>query len=127
MRKALTVKPQTYAALYGPWRPEPASHRGQTVVVVVAAMLWGLTAMSLVWLAFLVGMTALWVAAAGEPIADFLLRYVLIAVGAVAALTALAFAPGVRRLAAERRLLLLGALACPVPTTLAITTWIQAG
>lgn len=121
------MKPQTYAALYGPWRPEPVSRRGQTVVAVAAAVLWVLTIMSLAWLAFLISMTALWGAAAGAPVGGLLLRPVLVAVGAVVALTSLAFAPGVRRLAAESRLLLLGALACPVPTTLAITTWVQTG
>lgn len=40
---------------------------------------------------------------------------------------ALAFAPGIRRLSAASRLLLVGALACPLPTGLAIRTWFQAG
>ncbi|MEW1795427.1 hypothetical protein [Streptomyces niveus] len=51
----------------------------------------------------------------------------LIVAGSAAALTALAFAPGIRKLTTESRLLLAGALAFPVPAILAITTWIQTG
>ncbi len=61
------------------------------------------------------------------PVGGLLLRYVLIVAGSAAALTALAFAPGIRKLTTESRLLLAGALAFPVPAILAITTWIQTG
>ncbi|MFJ1748989.1 hypothetical protein ACIOJD_22485 [Streptomyces sp. NPDC088116] len=94
---------------------------------MLAGVLWALTVLSLTWLAGLVTITAVWSLAAGVPVADVVLRYVLPAVGAAAALTALAFAPGVRRLTMEIRLLLIAVLACPVPTVLAITTWIQVG
>lgn len=72
-------------------------------------------------------MAALWGAAAGAPLGGILLRYALIVASAGASLTALAFAPGIRRLATESRLLLLGVLACPAPTVLAITTWFRTG
>jgi hypothetical protein len=57
----------------------------------------------------------------------FVLPYALTVAGAAGALLALAFAPGVRRLAPLTRLLLLGALACPVPTGLAVWTWLRVG
>ncbi|MET9558265.1 hypothetical protein [Streptomyces sp. NPDC006645] len=118
---------KTYAALYGPWQPAPTPHRGQTAVAVMAGLVWALTLVSLAWLAFLVSMTTVWGLAAEMPVGGFLLRYALIVAGSAAALIALAFAPGVRRLATESRLLLTGVVAFPAPTVLAVTTWIQAG
>ncbi|MFJ5224334.1 hypothetical protein [Streptomyces sp. NPDC088400] len=94
---------------------------------MLAGVLWAVTLLSLNWLVSLVGITVVWGLAAGVPVGDILLRYVLPAVGAAAALTALAFAPGIRRLTMEIRLLLIGVLACPVPTVLTVITWIQAG
>jgi hypothetical protein len=121
------VNPETYATLYGPWQPTPAPHRTRTGPAVLAGVVWAVTLLSLSWLASLVGITAVWGLAAGVPVGDFLLRCVLIVVGAAAALTALAFAPGIRRLTMDIRLLITGVLACPVPTVLAIITWIRAG
>ncbi|MFB7213036.1 hypothetical protein [Streptomyces sp. NPDC056255] len=119
------MNPSTYARLYGP--PRPAPRPGRTGVVVLASTLWVLNAASLAWLTFLVAMIALWGAADGMAVGGFLLQFVLIVTGGVAALTALAFAPGVRRMTWAGRLLLTGALACPVTTGVAIVAWSQVG
>ncbi|MFB7107904.1 hypothetical protein [Streptomyces sp. NPDC056190] len=100
-----------------------APRRARTGVAVVAAVLWGLTLVSCAWLAYLVGVVIVSAVTEGASAGGFLLWCVLIVAAAVGALTALAFAPGVRRLAPESRLLLLGALACPAPALLAILTW----
>ncbi|MFE9297714.1 hypothetical protein [Streptomyces niveus] len=118
------MNPKTYATLYGPWQP---AHRRQTALAVLAGVLWSLTLMSLAWLALLVSMTTVWGVAAGMSVGGLLLRYVPIVAGSAAAVTALAFAPGIRQLTTESRLLLAGALVFPVPTILAMTTWIQTG
>ncbi|WP_331748787.1 MULTISPECIES: hypothetical protein [unclassified Streptomyces] len=119
------MNPSTNARLYGPPRLAPRSRR--TGVVVLAWMLWTLTAASLAWLTFLVAMTALWGVAEGTAVGGFVLQFVLIVTSAAVALIALAFAPGVRRLHRAGRLLLTGALACPVTTGLAIGSWIYVG
>ncbi|MFJ9868378.1 hypothetical protein [Streptomyces sp. NPDC101165] len=127
------MNPQTYANLYGPAQPAPPAprqRRGETAVGLLAVLLWILTLASVGWLTFLVGMVALWSLADGASWAQtraIALPYVLTVVGAAAALFALAFAPGVRRLAPLTRLLLLGALAFPVPTALALWTWGRVG
>jgi hypothetical protein len=124
------VNPQTHQTLYGPWRPAPRSDRRDTAVGLLAGLLWTATLCSLGWLTFLVGMCALWSLADGATWADvrgFVLPYALTVVGAAAVLTALAFVPGVRRLAPLTRLLLLGVLACPVPTGLMVWTWLRIG
>lgn len=93
------MNPTTYATLYGPYQPPgPRPHRGQAVVAVLAAVLWAVTFASLALLTFVVGMAALWGAAEGAPVGDFVLSFCGIVVGAAAVLGALAFAPGVRRL-----------------------------
>ncbi|GAA0617209.1 hypothetical protein [Streptomyces crystallinus] len=115
------MNPTTYATLYGPYqppRPRPR-HGRQVLVVVLAAVLWAITFVSVAELAFLVGMVALWGAAEGQPVGEFVMTFVGIVGVATTLLVALAFAPGVRRLAPAMRLLLLGALACPVPTVYA--------
>lgn len=121
------MNPKTYATLYGPWQPKPVSYRGQPIVAVLAGVLWAVTLVALSWLAFLLSLTTVWGMAAGLPVGGLLLRYVLIVAGSAAALTALAFAPGVRRLTAELRLLLTAVLAFPAPTVLAIGAWIHTG
>lgn len=115
----------TYATLYGPWKPAPPPRR--TGVRLLAGGLWGITVASMAWLAFLVGMAALWGAADGASVGGFLLDWVLRVAGAVAVLGAVAFAPGVRRLQGPHRMLLLGILACPVPAVLAVWTWFNVG
>ncbi|MFE9169382.1 hypothetical protein ACFYNZ_07620 [Streptomyces kebangsaanensis] len=101
----------------------PAPRRARTGVAVAAAVLWGLTLVSCAWLAYLVLVVIVSAVTEGASAGGFLLWCALIVAGAVGALTALAFAPRVRRLAPESRLLLLGALACPAPTVLAACTW----
>ncbi|MFD9633421.1 hypothetical protein [Streptomyces violascens] len=83
------------------------------------------TAVSLAWLTYLVGLIALWGMADGAEVGGFVQRFVLTVTGGLAALAALAFAPGVRRLTVPGRLFLTGLLACPVPTGFAIAAWVQ--
>ncbi|MEU6758278.1 hypothetical protein [Streptomyces sp. NPDC046685] len=120
------VNPDTYAALYGPGRPAAPARRERPVVAALAGVLWAATCMSVIWLASLFAIAVVWGAAAGAPVGNMVL-WALIPVGGAAALTALAFAPAVRRLSVAGRMLLLGALACPVPTGLAVWTWFQTG
>ncbi|MEV7616741.1 hypothetical protein [Streptomyces sp. NPDC089799] len=122
------MNPQPHPAPYAPWQPaaRPA-RRERPAVAVLASLLWLTTFAALTWLAVLLGIVAVWGAAAGTPLLDFLLTPALILLGSAAALTALAFAPGIRRLAVSTRMLLLGALACPAPTALAIWTWLHTG
>ncbi|GHI07059.1 hypothetical protein AQI88_21675 [Streptomyces cellostaticus] len=124
------MNPETYANLYGPPQPAPRQSRGEVTVGLLAVLLWTLTLASLGWLTFLFGMVALWGLADGMSWAEIrgsLLPYVLTVVGAAAVLVALAFAPGIRRLKPLTRLLLLGLLACPVPTGFALWTWVRLG
>ncbi len=121
------LNPHTYATLYGPWQPTPQPRPARPVVAALAAVVWVVTLASLGWLTFFVGMVAVWGSAAGVPVGGFLSRYALTVIGAAAALTALTFAPGVRRLAVETRLLIAGSLACPAPTALAIWLWTRSG
>lgn len=123
----MNLSPKAYDALYGPYRPTYSPSRAETVVTVAAGGLWALTLGSLAWLTFLMSIWAVWAAAAGEPVGDFLRPFVLTIAGAAVALIALAFAPGIRRLSPAVRLLLLGALAFPVPTGFAILTWVRVG
>lgn len=118
------MDPRTYATLYGPWRPKPSPRPGRTVVGVLAGALWCVTLLSCAVLAFDGAIAALW---GTSTAGDLLLRYALITVGTVAVLAALAFAPGVRRLPTEGRLLLMGAVAFPVPAFLAIGVLSQLG
>ncbi|MEU9158788.1 hypothetical protein AB0D29_00670 [Streptomyces sp. NPDC048424] len=119
------MNPSTYAALYGPWQPAKPTPKERPAVAVLAALLWTVTGLSLAWLASIFSIALLWGAAAGQPVGGLLLRFVLVPVGAAAVLAALAFAPGIRRMAASSRLLLLGALACPAPTVLAVMVWLR--
>lgn len=121
------MNPDTYAALYGPWQPAKPAREERPLVAALAGLLWAATCTSLLFLAGLFTMAVVWGAAAGAPVGGLVLRVALIPVGAGALLTALAFAPGIRRLAVSTRLLLLGALACPVPTGLAVWAWFHAG
>jgi hypothetical protein len=70
------------------------------------------------------GHDQLWGAAEGAAVGGLVLEFVLIVAAGAAALTVLAFAPGVRRLSWAGRLLLTGSLACPFTTGLAIASWI---
>ncbi|WP_405190818.1 hypothetical protein OG473_24130 [Streptomyces anulatus] len=115
------MDPRTYDALYRPARITP-SHR-RTPVVLLAAGLWVLTMTSLACLGFVVGITALWSAAEGMPVGGFLLRCFAGLFGGAAVLVAVRLAPGVQRMSADTRSLLLAALACPIPLVLAMIMW----
>ncbi|MFG2293305.1 hypothetical protein [Streptomyces sp. NPDC048603] len=117
-------------AQYGPWQPAPLravqpTRREHPAIAVLAGLLWTITLGSLAWLTIVVGIVAIWSAAAGGPVGEFLTPIVLIAVAAVGTFTGLAFIPAIRRLPATTRLLVLGILACPFATGLAIWTWLQ--
>ncbi|MFD7706994.1 hypothetical protein [Streptomyces sp. NPDC059786] len=120
------MDPQTYAKLYGPWRPDPSASAG-TGVTLLTALLGAVTAMSLAWLTFLVGLSALWGAADGAAVGGFLASYAAGVAGYAALLTALALVPGVRRMTSAGRRLLLTAVACLVPFVLAVVTWFSTG
>ncbi|MCT6779044.1 hypothetical protein LXH09_20630 [Streptomyces sp. CS7] len=108
---------RTYDALYRPARIAPPPRRPG--VVLLSAVLWLLTSLSVSWLCFLVGMTALWSAASGEPVGGFLLCCSAVLCGGAGMFVAVCRAPAVRRMSGDARSLLLGALACPVPLVLA--------
>ncbi|MFE9999837.1 hypothetical protein [Streptomyces avermitilis] len=120
------MDPRTYAKLYSPCKPSPSASP-RTGVTLLAALLWGITAMSLAWLTFLVGLTALWSAAEGTSASGLLAGYAGCVIGGAALLTALAFVPGVRRMTTAGRSLSLSSVACPVPLVLAVATWFSVG
>ncbi|THA34614.1 hypothetical protein E6R18_07300 [Streptomyces sp. A1277] len=94
---------------------------------MVTVLLGAATALSVAWLTFLVGMIAVWSAASGEAVGGFLAVYAACVAGGAALLAALAFVPAVRRMAPAKRGLLLSVVACPVPLTLAVATWVSVG
>ncbi|MEU3705023.1 hypothetical protein AB0E82_22355 [Streptomyces anulatus] len=118
------MDPRTYDTLYRPARITPPSRR--TPVMLLAAALWVLTLSSLAFLGFVVGMTALWSAAEGVPVGGLLLRCFAGLFGGAAVLVAVRLAPGVKRMSADTRSLLLAVLACPIPLVLAMTMWFYA-
>ncbi|KJY23387.1 MULTISPECIES: hypothetical protein [Streptomyces] len=120
------MNPSTHAALYGPWQPSAPVRRDRPLVVVLAGLLWALTALSVSLVGGLACIVLLWTAAAGQPLGGLIPLLLLIPAGA-AALTALARTSRVREMAASSRMLLLGALACPVPTALAVWLWVWTG
>ncbi|MGN5388643.1 hypothetical protein [Streptomyces sp. JL7001] len=120
------MNPSTHAAPHGPWQPSAPVRRDRPVVVVFAGLLWAVTALSVSWVGGLACIALLWTTAAGDPIGGLIPLLLLIPAGA-AALTALARAPRVRRMATSTRMLLLGALACPVPTAAAVWLWVVTG
>ncbi|MEV7113350.1 hypothetical protein [Streptomyces anulatus] len=115
------MDPRTYDALYRPARITPPPRR--TPVVLLATALWVLTLTSLACLGFVVGITALWSAAEGMPVGGFLLSCFAGLFGGAAVLVAVRLAPGVQRMSADTRSLLLAVLACPIPLVLAMTMW----
>ncbi|WP_051806839.1 hypothetical protein [Streptomyces sp. NRRL F-2664] len=122
------MNPSTHAALHGPWQPSAPVRvrRDRPAVVVLAALLWAVTALSISWVGGLACVALLWTAAAGRPAAGPVLLLLLIPAGA-AALTALARTSGVRAMAASTRMLFLGALACPVPAGLGVWSLVLTG
>ncbi|MFE7097842.1 hypothetical protein [Streptomyces erythrochromogenes] len=120
------MNPSTHAALYGPWQPARPPRRERPVVVVLAALLWVVTALSVSLIGGLACIVLLWTAGAGEPAAGAVVPLLLIPAGA-AGITALARTSRLRSMAASTRMLLLGAVACPVPTAFAVWFWTLAG
>ncbi|MGW2426666.1 hypothetical protein ACWC0C_47290 [Streptomyces sp. NPDC001709] len=120
------MNPQTYARLYGPWKPTPSA-TARPGVTLLTALLGAATVLSMAWLTFLVGMVALWGAAEGAAVGGLLAEYAAGVAGGAALLAVLAFVPGVRRMTPAGRRLLLTAVACPVPLVLAVVTWLSAG
>ncbi|MGC4947055.1 hypothetical protein ACLQ2N_12770 [Streptomyces sp. DT224] len=94
---------------------------------MATALLGAATAVSVAWLTSLVWIVSVWGAASGAAAGGFLATYAACLVGGAALLAALAFVPPVRRMAPPRRALLLCAVACPVPLTLAVATWVTVG
>ncbi|MFF0552242.1 hypothetical protein ACFYUL_25185 [Streptomyces sp. NPDC004311] len=122
------MNPDAPTAPYGPlW---PATARGATAaaraerpaVVLLAVLVWAVTALSVSFVGGLGCVALFWTAGAGGPVGGILLLLLPIPAGA-AALVALARAPRVRALTGSARMLLLGALACPVPAGLAVWLW----
>ncbi|WP_234018921.1 MULTISPECIES: hypothetical protein [unclassified Streptomyces] len=119
------MRPDLHTRLYGPWQPAPPQPR--TGAALLTGVLWTLTLASLAWLTFLVGIIGVFVAASGEPVGGLLMGWIGCVAGGAAVLTAVAFLPPVRRMATPHRMLLLGALACPVPLVVTIVTWFRMG
>ncbi|MFD8443227.1 hypothetical protein ACFV11_11615 [Streptomyces globisporus] len=119
------MDPRAYDALYGPARIAPPPRRPG--VVLLSAVLWLLTSLSVSWLCFLVGITALWGAAAGAPVGGLLLRCAAVLCCGAGMFVAVCRAPAVRRMSGDVRSLVLGALACPVPLILATAVWFSVG
>ncbi|MEU2021501.1 hypothetical protein ABZ565_04950 [Streptomyces sp. NPDC016469] len=109
------------------WAPAPPTAAVRPGVAVATALLGAATAVSVAWLTFLVWMISVWGAASGVAAGGIPATYAACLAGGAALLTALAFAPPVRRMAPPRRALLLCAVACPVPFTLAVATWVGVG
>ncbi|MFJ1564410.1 hypothetical protein ACIOG8_09350 [Streptomyces erythrochromogenes] len=120
------MNPSTHAALYGPWQPAKPVRKERPAVVVLAGLLWAVTALSVSWVGGLACIALLWTAAAGDAPGGLFLLLLLIPAGA-GALTALARTSRLRAMDAATRMLLLGAVACPVPTALAVWLWFLAG
>ncbi|WP_079134084.1 hypothetical protein [Streptomyces sp. EN23] len=112
---------RTCGTLYGPARIAPPPRRPG--VVLLSAVLWLLTSLSVSWLCALVGIAALWGAASGEPVGGFLLCCFAVLCGGAGVIVAVCRAPAVRRMSGDVRSLLLGALACPAPLVLAVAVF----
>lgn len=74
----------------------------------------------------MVGITALWSAAEGVPVGASSCAASCGLFGGAAVLVAVRQAPGVKRMSADTRSLLLAVLACPIPLVLAMTMWFSA-
>ncbi|MEU6309623.1 hypothetical protein [Streptomyces sp. NPDC047014] len=116
------MNPETYAALYGPGRParQPRAHR--PVVVALAVLVWTLTALTVSWVGGIGCVALLWALGSGEP-AWWLPGCLLLLPAGAAGLVALARTPALRAMDSSARMLLLGAVACPVPAALTVLLW----
>src|SRR5690349_11354446 len=106
-----------------PWGPVPKAavpHPGTALLTVLLGIL---TLASVGWITSFVLIVAVWAAAAGEPVVGYLALYAACLATGAALLTALACLPPIRRMPPPRRALLLNAVACPIPLTLALITW----
>ncbi|MGW0771439.1 hypothetical protein [Streptomyces sp. NPDC002676] len=121
------MNPQTYARLYGPWKPTTPSATARPGVTLLTALLGAATVLSMAWLTFLLSVLALWGAAEGTAVGGLLAEYAAGVAGGAALLAALALVPAVRRMTPAGRRLLLTAVACPVPLVLAVVTWLGVG
>ncbi|MHC5903778.1 hypothetical protein ACVNF4_07675 [Streptomyces sp. S6] len=122
------MRPDTYARLYGPWRPQPPTPRPALTVVTV--LLWTLLLNSLGLLLFYVGFFALWVwseGATGSQPAEFVMLCAAGLLGGAALLTGLAFTPPLRQLSLLTRMFVLGLLALPVPVGVLMWAGVMAG
>ncbi len=119
------MDPRAYDALYRPARIAPPPRRPG--VVLLSAVLWLLTSLSASWLCFLVGMTALWSAASGQPVDSLLLSCFAVLCVGPGVFVAVCRASAARRMPGDTRSLLLGALACPVPLVIATAAWFCVG
>ncbi|ORT59782.1 hypothetical protein [Streptomyces sp. CB03238] len=99
-------------------RTAPAP-RGTTPSVVLAAVIWTVTVLSLTPLAITMLIVGLFALSDGE-FPPLLLGAALVAVVAGGALTLLYYAPCMRRLSLPARLAVLGALAFPVSSGLSL-------
>ncbi|MFF5976691.1 hypothetical protein ACFY7C_34820 [Streptomyces sp. NPDC012769] len=118
------MNPDTYAALYGPGRPAPvpAGRKGETVLAVLAGLVWAAVLTLLAWPAFAFLLTVTWLAAEGEPVDGLLLAGLGVPLAATALLALLARTPVVRRMSMPGRFLTIGAVALPI--ALGILTWL---
>ncbi|WP_330242448.1 hypothetical protein [Streptomyces sp. NBC_00525] len=110
-----------------PWAPVPKAAAPRPATVLLTVLLGALTLISVAWITFLVWIVAVWGAAAGEPTGGYLALYAACLATGAALLAALATRPAIRRMPPPRRALLLNAVACPIPLTLAILTWTTTG
>ncbi len=113
------MQPETYARLYGPWRPS-RPERGYSAMALAAFAVWMPTLVSVAWMTLVVGLGVLLGVVDG-------LSYVAYLAAGVAVLASLALIPPLRRLALPARMLVLGVLALPVPVGVAMWTAVMLG
>lgn len=106
----------------GSWH-EPRRSAAGWWITAAAVLLWTLTAASLVLVGSVVALLTLWTMAVGQSPALIIATTLGAIAAAAAVLTALYFAPGVRRLPDHTRVALTGATAAPVSLWLATTLW----
>ncbi|MER8047236.1 hypothetical protein [Streptomyces sp. NPDC094032] len=113
------MNPDTYDALYGPYRP--AARRRGTGVAVLAGVLWALALHLLAGIAFL----AMWAEADAGPTDGLPVRWVVIGLAVAAAPIGLARTPAVRRLTVPGRALVTGLASFLIAIGLAVWACVQ--
>ncbi|MER7515226.1 hypothetical protein [Streptomyces sp. NPDC126499] len=118
------MNPETYAALYGPGRPVPAraGRGGETVLAVLAGLVWAAVLTLLAWPACAVLLTVVWLAAEGEAVDGWVLGALGVALATVAVPTLVALTPVVRRMSMPGRFLTLGLVTLPI--AVGILVWL---